>query len=62
MYKAKCNIACGQRYFEAGQVYTKKQIEGLDVNDFDFIDVKAPVEEKPKSMTTDSVKPKKTKK
>jgi hypothetical protein len=62
MYKAKCNIACGQRYFEAGREYTKKEIEGLDVNDFDIVDVKAPKEEAPKSMTNESVKPKKTKK
>ena len=62
MYKAKCNIACGQRYFEAGREYTKKEIEGLDVNDFDFIDAKAPVEEAPKSMTNETVKAKKTKK
>ena len=62
MYKAKCNIACGKKYFQAGKEYTKKEIEGLDVNDFDIIDVKAPKEEKPKSMTNESIKPKKTKK
>jgi hypothetical protein len=37
MYKAKCNIACGQRYFVAGREYTKKEIEGLDVNDFENV-------------------------
>ena len=62
MYKAKCNIACGQKYFEAGREYTKKEIEGLNPNDFDIVDADAPQEEAPKSMTTDSVKPKKTKK
>lgn len=61
MYKAKCNIACGQRYFEAGQVYSKEQIKGLDVNDFDVVDVEIK-EEKPRSMTTKDLKPKKTKK
>lgn len=58
MYRAKCNIACGTRYFEAGKEYTKKQIEGLDVNDFELIG-KEPKEVKPKSMTTKSLKAKK---
>ena len=62
MYKAKCNIFCENRFFEAGQVYTKEQIKGLDVNDFDVVSKDEPVEEKPKSMTTESVKVKKAKK
>lgn len=61
MYKAKSNIACGARFFEAGKVYTKKEIEGLDLNDFELVDGVVE-EEAPKSMTNESVKPKKTKK
>jgi hypothetical protein len=59
MYKAKCNIAFGKKFFAIGKQFTKKEIEGLDVNDFELIDVKAPKEEKPKSMTTKSLKAKK---
>ena len=61
MYKAKCNIFCDNKFWEAGQVYTKEQIKGLDVNDFDVVG-KEEVEEKPKSMTTKDLKPKKAKK
>ena len=57
MYKAKCNIACGQKFFEAGKEYTKKEIEGLDINDFDVVN-EADVEVVETSMTTESVKPK----
>ena len=62
MYKAKCNIACGNKYYEAGKEYTKKEIEGLDINDFELVTGDEVIEETPKSMTTKSVKPKKTKK
>lgn len=62
MYRAKCNIACGQKYFEAGQIYTKDQIKGLCLEDFDVIKGDELEEKKPKSMTTESVKPKKAKK
>ncbi len=58
MYKAKCNIFCDNKFFEAGQTYTKEQIKGLDVNDFEVVG-KVEVEEKPKSMTTKSLKTKK---
>lgn len=59
MYKAKCNNFCKGKIFEAGKEYTAKQIEGLDVNDFELIDVKAPKVVKPKSMTNASLKAKK---
>lgn len=62
MYKAKCNIFCDNKYFEAGQVYSKKEIEGLDVNDFEVIKDVKQKEVKPKSLTTKDLKPKKTKK
>jgi hypothetical protein len=61
MFKAKCSIACGNKYFEAGKEYTKKEIEGLDINDFDVVD-EADVEVVETSMTTESVKPKTAKK
>jgi hypothetical protein len=62
MYKAITNNYCGGVSFEAGKVYTKKEIEGLDINDFELVTGDEIKEEKPKSMTTDSIKPKKVKK
>jgi hypothetical protein len=59
MYKAKCNIFCENRYYEAGKIYSKKEITGLDVNDFELVDEKEPKEEKPKSMTNKTLKAKK---
>jgi hypothetical protein len=58
MYKAKCNISCGKKYFEAGVVYTKKEIDGLDINDFEVIKGEENIEEKPKSLTTKNFKAK----
>ena len=59
MYRAKSNIACGSKFFLAGNEYTKKEIEGLDVTDFEVVTGKEDVEEKPKSMTIKSLKAKK---
>lgn len=61
MYKAKCNIFCDNRFYEAGMTYSKKDIAGLDINDFELVG-KEVVEEKPKSMTNETLKPKKAKK
>lgn len=59
MYKAKCNIACGDKFFKAGNEYSKKDISGLDVNDFDFVGKEEEKEVKPKSLTNASLKAKK---
>jgi hypothetical protein len=59
MYKAKCNSICGDKSFTAGEEYTKKQIEGMCLEDFELLDPKQVKEAKPKSMTTKSLKVKK---
>jgi hypothetical protein len=56
MYKAKCNIACGNQYFAKGKEYTKKEIDGLDINDFEVVNEVDIIVETPKSMTTENVK------
>lgn len=61
MYKAKCNISCGNKYYVAGEVYSKKEIEGLDVNDFENVETLEELEEKVKvlveSVTVTEKKP-----
>jgi hypothetical protein len=62
MKRALSNIFCDNKQFIQGQIYTNNEVLGLDPNDFEDITEEEVVEEKPQSMTTESLKPKRGRK
>ena len=61
---AKTNIFSANKCYVQGKAYSDQEVAHLDPNDFETVhsEKKEIVQEQPKSLTTESIKPKRIKK
>ena len=57
LYKAKGKQVFGDKTFEAGELYTIEQLEGVDLTDFEVIEASANPAEAPAEEIAESVEP-----